>query len=55
MDELQVSLAEAESERDALSRRLAEHEKVAAHAAHLEERNATLEKVRWRLRESHQI
>ena len=55
VDELQVSLAEAESERDALSRRLADHDRLAAHAAHLEERNNALEKVRVRLRESRQI
>ena len=55
VDELQVGLAEAESERDALSRRLADHDRLAAHAAHLEERNNALEKVRVRLRESRQI
>ena len=45
MDELQVALADAESERDSLSERVKEHEKLAAHAANLEERNTNLEKV----------
>lgn len=45
VDELQVALADAESERDSLSERVKEHEKLAAHAAELEERNTTLEKV----------
>ena len=45
VDELQVALADAESERDSLSERVKEHEKLAAHAVELEERNTTLEKV----------
>ena len=44
VDELQVALADAESERDSLSERVREHDKLAAHAAQLEERNANLEK-----------
>ena len=46
VDELQVALADAESERDSLAERVKEHDKVAAHAALLEERNTNLEKVR---------